>query len=72
MNQVLIATKSVSIGKIRIYEPPEGFNLFKFQTGKLDLNPDLPQGFPCYMHMRTYYLGLKELHKCFHAIFVNA
>jgi len=42
MNQVLIATKSVSIGKIRIYEPPEGFNLFKFQTGKPDLNPDLP------------------------------
>lgn len=51
----------MSIGKIPIYEPLEGFNLFKFQTGKPGLNPDLPQAFPCYTHMRIYYLGLKEL-----------
>jgi len=63
MVQVLIASKwlLVSTGKIRIYEPPKGFNLFKFQTGKPGLNPDLPHGFPCYTHMRTYYLGLSEL-----------
>lgn len=31
-------------------------NLFKFQSGKPGLNPDLPHGFSCYMHMHTYYL----------------
>jgi len=57
--------KMVSTGKIRIYEPPKGFNLFKFQTGKPGLNPDLPHGFPCYTHMRTYYLGLSKLSNAF-------
>lgn len=55
-NSIQIAT-----GKIRIYEPLEGFNLFKFQIGKPGLNPDLPHGFSCNMYMRTYPLGLREL-----------
>jgi len=43
----------VSTGKIRIYEPPEGFNLFKFQTGKPGFNPDLPRS-SFLLHAHTY------------------